>query len=67
MDPVLKYCVENNILRATDFEPILYTLTNDTMVPVKENENNITTDKKRYRIYPQKSCIADCMLLPVYF
>lgn len=59
MDRALKYCVENNITRATDFEPVLRTLTNDPVVPVKENENNTSTDNKRYQIYPQKSSIAD--------
>jgi hypothetical protein len=59
MDRALKYCVENNITRATDFEPVLRTLTNDPVVPVKENQNNTSTDKKRYQIYPQKSSIDD--------
>jgi hypothetical protein len=59
MDRTLKYCIENNINRATDFEPVLRTLANDPVVPTKSNENSLPIDKKRYKIYPQKSNISD--------
>lgn len=59
MDRALKYCMENNIAGATDFEPVLKTLANDPEVPTERSENNPPIDKKRYQIYPQKSSISD--------
>ena len=34
MDRTLKYCLENKITNATDFEPVLLTLTNVPDEPV---------------------------------
>jgi transposase len=59
MDRALKYCLENKITNATDFEPVLLTLANDPAAPYKPTENNPVMDKKRYQIYPQKSSISD--------
>jgi hypothetical protein len=59
MDRALKYCLENKITNATDFEPVLLTLTNVPAEPVNGTDKRPVIDKKRYQIYPQKSSISD--------
>lgn len=59
MDSALQYCTENDICRATDFEPVLLALKNsDTPTPQKCKKLN-TQQKKNYRIIPQTSNISD--------
>lgn len=59
MDRALKYCLENKITNATDFEPVLLTLSNVPTEPVNETDKKPVIVKKRYQIYPQKSSISD--------
>lgn len=59
MDRTLKYCLENKITNATDFEPVLLTLANVPDGPVTGTDKRSVPDKKRYQIYPQKSSISD--------
>lgn len=59
MDRALKYCLENNIYKATDFEPVLLSLAENPVDKQTETKAKLTLDKKQYQIYPQKSSISD--------
>lgn len=59
MERALKYCLENKITNATDFEPVLLTLANVLAEPVNGTDKRAVINKKRYQIYPQKSSISD--------
>jgi hypothetical protein len=59
MDRTLKYCLENKITNATDFEPVLLSLTNVPDEPLNGTDERAVINKKRYQIYPQKSSISD--------
>ena len=59
IDRTLKYCLENKITKATDFEPVLLTLASVPAEPVNGTNKRTVIDKKRYQIYPQKSSISD--------
>lgn len=57
MDQTLAYCLENNLPKAADFEPVLLSIQLATMEPptlVKE-----TLSLSKYRIQPQTSSISD--------
>ena len=59
-DEALKYCIENNIFKGTDFEPVLLSLTEQTPVdPTKKNEETGLLKNQKYQIYPQTSHISD--------
>ncbi len=59
LDNALDYCLENNISKATDFEPVVQTLSGNIPenVPVKEQRSSL--DKYKYKIIPEKSNLSD--------
>ena len=58
-DDALVYCIENSILKATDFEPVLRALVDQKpCLPVKKTDQN-EQDKSRYKVNPQTSNISD--------
>jgi len=59
MDRALHYCMENDICRATDFEPVLLSLCGDTTPTPEKCKHTGAEHKKNYRIIPQTSNISD--------
>jgi len=59
MDSALEYCLENNIPKAVDFEPVLVNLNMQKgCTPVVDKKENLLQNKK-YKINPSTSSIAD--------
>ena len=59
MDRALHYCMENDICRATDFEPVLLSLDDNTTPTPGRCKPSGSERKKNYRIIPQTSNISD--------
>ena len=59
MDKALLYCMENDICRGTDFEPVLLSLKENNVVLPEKCQTNYGKQKKDYRIIPQTSNITD--------
>ena len=58
-DRTLLYCMENDICRATDFEPVLLALVDDNVTTPQKCHARDVKKKKDYRIIPQTSNISD--------
>jgi len=59
LDSALEYCLENNIPKAVDFEPVLVNLNlQKGCPPVMDKKENLLQDKK-YKINPSTSSISD--------
>ena len=59
MDNALAYCLENNIPRATDFEPVLLSIRQQTVNPPEANKEEAHLQNSKYRIEPQTSSMSD--------
>jgi hypothetical protein len=59
MDQTLKYCLENNLPRAVDFEPVLLSLRQAASAPTISKNEVITLQDSKYKIQPQTSSISD--------
>lgn len=61
LDKALDYCLENNISKAMDFEPVVQTLSGNIPenVPVKEQRSSLDKYKYKYKIIPEKSNLSD--------
>lgn len=59
MDDALQYCTENDICRATDFEPVLLALKDRDMPVPDKCDIQVQEKKKNYSIIPQTSNISD--------
>lgn len=59
IDKALDYCLENNISKATDFEPVVHTFSGNTAENVMAKEQRSTLDKYKYQIIPEKSNLSD--------
>jgi hypothetical protein len=57
MDQTLAYCLENSLLKAADFEPVLLSLRQATTAPLETGVLHLQNSK--YRIQPQTSSISD--------
>ena len=57
MDQTLAYCLEHNLPRAVDFEPVLLSLSDHLPDPPLNQANRLQNPK--YRIQPQTSNISD--------
>jgi hypothetical protein len=59
MDQSLAYCLENNLPRAADFEPVLLSLRQATLDPPISNKEVLHLQNSKYKIQPQTSSISD--------
>jgi hypothetical protein len=59
MDETLIYCLENNLPKAADFEPVLLSLRQAAMDPPKLNKEVLLLQNSKYKIKPQTSSISD--------
>jgi len=59
MDQTLAYCLENNLPRAVDFEPVLLSLSGQIADPTASNKAADRLQNPKYKIQPQTSNISD--------
>jgi transposase len=59
LDKALDYCLEHNISKATDFEPVIHALSQITAENVLSKRQRSTLDKYKYQIIPAKSNLSD--------
>ena len=59
MDQTLDYCLENNLPRAADFEPVLLSFRLGAMEPPILNKEVPRLQNSKYKIQPQTSRITD--------
>jgi hypothetical protein len=59
MDHALSYCLENNLPRAVDFEPVLLSFRQETSDPPILNKEVPHLQNSKYRIRPQTRSISD--------
>jgi len=59
MDQTLAYCLENNLPRAVDFEPVLLSIRQQVVAPQALNKGVDRLQNSKYRIQPQTSSISD--------
>jgi len=59
MDETLIYCLENNLPRAADFEPMLLSLKQAAQDPPISNKEVQLLQNSKYKIKPQTSSISD--------
>jgi hypothetical protein len=59
MDQTLAYCLENNLPRAVDFEPVLLSLRQQIIASPELNKGVDRLQNPKYRIQPQTSSISD--------
>jgi hypothetical protein len=59
MDQTLAYCLENNLPRAVDFEPVLLSIKKQMATPQALTEGVDRLQNPKYRIKPQTSSISD--------
>ena len=59
MDQTLVYCFENNLPKATDFEPVLLSLRQPGPDTPIANKEVVSLQNSKYRIQPQTSNISD--------
>ena len=59
LDKALDYCLGNNICKATDFESVVHTLSENIPENVPGKEQRSTLDKYKYQIIPEKSNLSD--------
>ena len=59
MDQTLDYCLENNLPRAADFEPVLLSFRLGAMEPPILNKEAPRLQNSKYKIQPQTSRITD--------
>ena len=59
MDQTLAYCLENNLPRAVDFEPVLLSIKKQMATPQALTKEVDRLQNSKYRIQPQTSSISD--------
>lgn len=59
MDETLIYCLENNLPKAVDFEPVLLSLRKAVLDPAISNKKVLHLQNNKYKIQPQTSSISD--------
>ena len=59
MDETLIYCLENNLPKAADFEPVLLSLRQTTLDPIISKNEVLHLQNSKYKIKPQTSSISD--------
>jgi len=59
MDQTLAYCLENNLPKAVDFEPVLLSLRQMVSELLTPETNVLRLQNSKYRIQPQTSSISD--------
>jgi hypothetical protein len=59
MDQTLIYCLENNLLKAVDFEPVLLSLRQTALDPAIAKKDVLNLQNSKYKIQPQTSSISD--------
>ena len=59
MDQALTYCLENNLPKAADFEPVLLSLRQAALEPHTLETEVLQLQNSKYRIQPQTSSISD--------
>ena len=59
MDETLIYCLENNLPKAVDFEPVLLSLRKAVLDPTISNKKVLHLQNNKYKIQPQTSSISD--------
>jgi Integrase core domain len=59
MDQTLTYCLENNLPKAADFEPVLLSLRQAGLDPPQLNKEALLLQNSKYKIKPQTSSISD--------
>jgi hypothetical protein len=59
MDQTLIYCLENNLPKAVDFEPVLLSLRHTTLDPTISRKEVLHLQNSKYKIQPQTSSISD--------
>jgi hypothetical protein len=59
MDKTLVYCLENNLPKAADFEPVLLSIQQQIVVPSALNKEGLRLQNSKYHIQPQTSKISD--------
>jgi hypothetical protein len=59
MDQTLAYCLENNLHKAADFEPVLLSLRQQIVAPPALNKGGSRLQNSKYQIQPQTSNISD--------
>ena len=59
MDQTLKYCLENNLPKAVDFEPVLLSLRQAALDPTISQNEVLHLQNSKYKIQPQTSSISD--------
>jgi hypothetical protein len=59
LDKALDYCLEHNISKATDFEPIIHALSEISAENAPQKKQRSTLDKYKYQIIPAKSNLSD--------
>jgi hypothetical protein len=59
MDETLIYCLENNLPKAVDFEPVLLSLRQAVLDPIITKKEVLHLQNSKYKIQPQTSSISD--------
>ena len=59
MDQTLVYCLENNLPKAVDFEPVLVSLRQQVVAPQALNKGVDRLQNPKYKIQPHTSSISD--------
>lgn len=59
MDQTLTYCIENNLPRAADFEPVLLSISQQMATPQVLNKGVHRLQNPKYKIQPHTSSISD--------
>jgi len=59
MDQTLAYCLENNLHKAADFEPVLLSIRQQIVAPPALNKGGSRLQNSKYQIQPQTSNISD--------
>jgi len=59
MDDTLIYCLENNLPKAVDFEPVLLSLRQAALDPIITKKEVLHLQNSKYKIQPQTSSISD--------
>ena len=59
MDQTLAYCLENNLPRAVDFEPVLLSIRQQVATPQALNKGVDRLQNPKYKIQPHTSSISD--------
>ena len=57
-DEALQYCIENEIFKASDFEPVLIALADKKLFVSMKDKTGLIENEK-YRVIPQKSNLSD--------